>query len=47
MDKHPKDYVVPNFGNDRDDVLTTANSLKVAEAQAAKAKGKGGKKALV
>jgi hypothetical protein len=35
MDKHPKDYVVPNFGVDRD-ILTTNNSLKVAEKSTGK-----------
>jgi hypothetical protein len=32
MDKHPKDYVVPNFGVDRD-IITTRSNLKNAEAK--------------
>ena len=32
MDKHPKDYKVPNFGIDRD-IITTKTNLKNAEAK--------------
>jgi len=32
MDKHDKDYFVPNFGVDHD-VITTASNLKNAEAK--------------
>ena len=32
MDKHPKDYPVPNFGVDRD-IITTKSNLKNAEAK--------------
>jgi len=35
MDKHPKDYVVPNFGVDRD-ILNTQSNLKNAEAKLGK-----------
>ena len=32
QDKHPKDYVVPDFGHDRD-MITTATNLKNAETK--------------
>merc|ERR1719272_1702960 len=32
QDKHPKDYVVPNFGVDRD-IITTKSNLKNAEGK--------------
>ena len=40
MDKHPKDYFIPNFGVDRD-ILDTQSNLKNA------AKAAAGKKALM
>ena len=32
MDKHPKDYFVPNFGRDRE-IITTQTNLKNAESK--------------